>query len=152
MKIKRHFKNGFSLLELLVVVVIISALALIAAPYLTGASTKAKVSAVKANVASAAVSASVFINMDELNASDTIVKVIEKGNYPDHKKDEEVSNSAEFVPSPFDSHLKAFGGKGMGQVDLQVSDDPAGIIIQGYDGKGDPIPNAKKFVPYDAQD
>jgi prepilin-type N-terminal cleavage/methylation domain-containing protein len=147
MKYTRH--SAFSLLELLVVVVIISALALIASPYLTGASSKAKLSAVKGNVASAAVSAAVFINMDELAPEDAVIKVIEKGNYPDQKDDGGNSDSEQFVPSPFDSTLKAFGGRGPGQVDIALSSDPSGLVIQGYDGKGNPIPTAKKFVPYD---
>lgn len=148
MKIFRNCHSGFSLLELLVVVVIISALALIASPYLTGASSKAKISAVKGNVASAAVSAAVFINMDELKPEDVLAKTIQKGNYPDSKGDE-ASETTQFVPSPFDSSLKAYGGKGPGQVDVSLSNDPAGILLQGYDGKGNPIPTAHKFVPYD---
>lgn len=147
MKYLRH--SAFSLLELLVVVVIISALALIASPYLTGASSKAKLSAVKGNVASAAVSAAVFLNMDELSPDDALIKIIEKGNYPDHKDEGDNSTSDQFVPSPFDSTLKAFGGRGPGQVDISLSNDPKGLVIQGYDGKGNPIPTAKKFVPYE---
>ena len=146
---KFRYAPAFSLLELLVVVVIISALALIASPYLTGASSKAKISAVKGNVASAAVSAAVFLNMDELTPEDAVVKVIEKGNYPDHKGDTDAGASDQFVPSPFDSSIKAYGGRGPGQVDISISKDPQGILIQGYDGKGNPIPTAKKFVPYD---
>jgi prepilin-type N-terminal cleavage/methylation domain-containing protein len=147
MKYLRH--SAFSLLELLVVVVIISALALIASPYLTGASSKAKLSAVKGNVASAAVSAAVFLNMDELSPDDALIKIIEKGNYPDHKDEGDSSTSDQFVPSPFDNTLKAFGGRGPGQVDIILSNDPQGLVIQGYDGKGNPIPTAKKFVPYE---
>jgi prepilin-type N-terminal cleavage/methylation domain-containing protein len=139
--------SGFSLLELLVVVVIISALALIASPYLTGASSKAKISAVKGNVASAAVSASVLINLDELTPADAVPQIIQKGNYPDAH--DENTESAQFVPSPFDSKLKAYGGRGPGQVEITLSEDPSGILIQGYDGQGNPIPSAKKFVPYD---
>ena len=143
-----HQAFGFSLLELLVVVVIISTLALIASPYLTGASSKAKLSAVKGNVASAAVSASVFINLDELAPTEAVPKVIQKGNYPDSGTKGD-ADSAQYVPSPFDAKLKAYGGKGPGQVDVTESDDPAGVIIQGYDSQGNPIPNARKFVPYD---
>lgn len=139
-------KSGFSLLELLVVVVIISALALIASPYLTGASSKAKISAVKGNVASGAVSASVFLNMDDMSLQDAVSKVIEKGNYPE-KKGSDGEEGDQFVPSPFDSKLKAYGGKGPGQVDVFVSDEPSGIVLQGYDGKGNPISGARKFVP-----
>jgi prepilin-type N-terminal cleavage/methylation domain-containing protein len=149
MHMKAWRTSAFSLLELLVVVVIISALALIASPYLTGASSKAKLSAVKGNVASAAVSASVFLNMDELSPGDSIIQVIEKGNYPDHKGESDNSSPEQFVPSPFDNSLKAYGGKGPGQVDITLSTDPPGLLIQGYDGKGNPIPTAKKFVPYD---
>lgn len=140
--------KGFSLLELLVVVVIISALALIASPYLTGASSKAKISAVKGNVASGAVSASVFINLDGISLEEAVTKVIQKGNYPDSKGEEEGSGG-EYIPSPFDPSLKAYGGKGPGQVDVSISEEPAGILLQGYDGKGNPIPGAKKFVPAD---
>ncbi len=142
-------RSAFSLLELLVVVVIISALALIASPYLTGASSKAKLSAVKGNVASAAVSAAVFLNMDELPPEDALVKIIEKGNYPDHKDEGDSRATEQFVPSPFDNTLKAYGGRGPGQVDIALSSDPQGLLIQGYDAKGNPIPTAKKFVPYD---
>ncbi len=145
---QNHDSRGFSLLELLVVVVIISALALIASPYLTGASSKAKLSAVKGNVASAAVSAAVFLNMDELTPETAIPQVIQKGNYPDSSL-EDSSESTQFVPSPFDSQLKAYGGKGPGQVDVTLSTEPSGILIQGYDSKGNPIPSARKFVPYD---
>ena len=101
------------MLELLVVVVIISALALIASPYLTGASSKAKLSAVKGNVASAAISASVFLNLDEVTP-DEIHKTILKGNYPDTKADSDAEPTEAFIPSPFDGKLKAFGGKGPG--------------------------------------
>lgn len=146
-KEKTSYK-GFSLLELLVVVVIISALALIASPYLTGASSKSKISAVKGNVASGAVSASVFINLDGTSSEEAIAKVIQKGNYPESKGEEDGSDN-QYVPSPFDPSLKAYGGKGPGQVDVSISEDPVGILLQGYDGKGNLIPGAKKFVPID---
>lgn len=149
MRKKKTSYKGFSLLELLVVVVIISALALIASPYLTGASSKAKISAVKGNVASGAVSASVFVNLDDVGVEEVVARVIQKGNYPESKGEEEASASSEYVPSPFDPSLKAYGGKGPGQVDVTVSEDPPGILLQGYDGKGNPIPGAKKFVPVD---
>lgn len=149
MRIYRKLSAGFSLLELLVVVVIISALALIASPYLMGATSKAKISAVKGNVASAAVSAAVLLNMDELAPEEALVKVIQKGNFPDQKGGAEGESAAQFVPSPFDSSLKAYGGRGPGQVDVSLSTESPGILIQGYDNKGNPIPAAKKFVPYD---
>ena len=144
---KTSFK-GFSLLELLVVVVIISALALIASPYLTGASSKAKISAVKGNVASGAVSASVFINLDEMTLDEAVSKVIQKGNYPESKGETDEAEG-QYVPSPFDPSLKAYGGKGPGQVEVTASSDPAGLVLQGYDGKGNPLPSVRKFVPLD---
>jgi prepilin-type N-terminal cleavage/methylation domain-containing protein len=139
--------KGFSLLELLVVLVIISSLALIASPYLSGAASKAKTAAVKGNVASAAISAAVFLNMDEISLEEAITKTIQKGNYPDQKANG--AQGEEYVPSPFDPKLKAYGGKGPGQVDVTISEDPLGVILQGYDGKGNPIRMAKKFVPFD---
>jgi hypothetical protein len=84
--------------------------------------------------------------MDELPLEDAVAKVISRGNYPDGNKTQEDSGN-NYVPSPFEPTLKAYGGKGPGQVDIILSEEPTGMILQGYDGKGDPIPSAKKFVP-----
>ena len=109
---------------------IISALALIASPYLTGASSKAKVSAVKANVSNGAITASVLINLEEKTPEDAVPLIIRKGNYPDSKLDED-EPEGEFIPSPYDAKLKAYGGKGPGQVDVFVSEDPMNSVAIG---------------------
>jgi prepilin-type N-terminal cleavage/methylation domain-containing protein len=147
--VNRRVRPGFNLLELLVVVVIISTLALIASPYLTGASSKAKISAVKGNVASGAITASVLMNLNELTPEEAIPEIIQKSNYPDTKGNKIDSEAEQYVPSPFSPKLKAYGGRGAGQVDVSISEEPYGIVLQGYDGRGNPIPSARKFVPYD---
>ena len=126
-------------------VVIISTLALIASPYLTGASSKAKLTAVKGNVSSGAITASVLMNMDDLPPEKAVPAIIQKGNFPEGATE---ASEAAFTPSPFDGELKAYGGKGPGQVDVIVSEEPYGVLLQGYDQKGNPIPTARKFVPF----
>lgn len=145
---KVYRQRGFSLLELLVVVVIISSLALIASPYLTGASTKAKLTAVKGNVASAAMTAAVLLNLDEMTPETAIPEIVRKCNYPESKTGKN-SETSSYVPSPFDAKLKAFGAHGPGQVDIAISQEPYGITIQGFDNNSKPIASARKFVPFD---
>jgi hypothetical protein len=99
-------------------------------------------------VSNGAITASVLINLEEKPPEDVVPLVIQKGNYPDSSSDEGEPEGG-FIPSPYDPKLKAFGGKGPGQVDVYISEAPLGIVLQGYDGQGNKIPSAKKFVPFD---
>lgn len=118
-------RKGFTLLELLIVVVILGVLALIAAPSLLNAADQAKDSAVKANVSAASSSiTSQFALNSTKTASDIADDVIAKLN----------TNNT----NPIDSTKSAFATSGTdaGSVVLAADDANDEIVVTGYDKKG----------------
>ena len=73
-------ESGFTLLELLIVVVILGVLALIAAPTLLNAADKAKEGAVKANVSAAASTVTTQLTVVELDAADAATEATDDLN------------------------------------------------------------------------
>jgi len=117
-------KKGFTLLELLIVVVIIGVLALIAAPSLLNAADQAKEGTVKGNVSAAASSITSRFALKTTEAATTVASTVATQLATDNK-------------NPFDDTKAAFSttASDAGTVKL-VGDDTNGYItITGY-GKG----------------
>lgn len=118
--------EGFTLLELLIVVVILGVLALIAAPTLLNAADKAKEGAVKANVSAASSTVTTRLAVEEENAgtaSSTSVNMLNNAGTADNVNDD--------AKSPFDSTVNAFV-EGSGGAKGQVAIGAAGGDDAGY--------------------
>ena len=118
-------RQGFTLLELLIVVVILGVLALIAAPSLLNAADQAKEAAVKANVSAAASSVTSRLALDNADAASTIATnvvadLIETKN-PINKDNPSFDDAASTTP---------------GIVTLVADDGTDSIVITGYDKDG----------------
>jgi len=118
-------KQGFTLLELLIVVVIIGVLALIAAPSLLNATDQAKEGTVKANVSAAASSVT---SRFALNTNDTATEIAQA------VVDELSTNNT----NPIDDANAAFdiAGTAAGSVVLAGDNGTDIITITGYDKDG----------------
>lgn len=117
-------KKGFTLLELLIVVVILGVLALIAAPSLLNAADQAKNGAVKANISASASSVtSQFALNTTQTATQSATSVVTALN----------ANNT----NPIDSANPAFSltGTAPGSVVLTPNDATDQITITGYDKK-----------------
>ncbi len=115
-------RQGFTLLELLIVVVILGVLALIAAPSLLNAADQAKDSTVKANVSAAASS---ITSRFALNSSDAATQIA-----TDIADELNAENK-----NPIDDANPAFAtaGTAPGSVVLAADDATDTIVISGYD-------------------
>ena len=115
-------KNGFTLLELLIVVVILGVLALIAAPTLLNAADQAKVGTVKANISSvsSSITSRFALNSNE-TATQSATAVVTALN----------ANNT----NPINSANAAFAlaGTAPGSVVLTPDDTAAQVTIKGYD-------------------
>jgi type IV pilus assembly protein PilA len=114
-------RQGFTLLELLIVVVILGVLALIAAPSLLNAADRAKEATVKANISAAAstVTSRFAINDNNLVAGDIATAVVNELN-PENK------NPIVALGAAFTT-----GAAAPGTVLLDATDDDT-IVITGY--------------------
>jgi len=131
-------RKGFTLLELLIVVVIIGVLALIAAPTLLNATDQAKEGTVKANVSAAASSVT---SRFALNTNDSATEIAAAV----------VAALNEDNTNPIDETSPAFAttGTAAGSVVL-VGDNANDIItITGYDKNQQPIITKKVAAPAD---
>jgi len=118
-------RQGFTLLELLIVVVILGVLALIAAPSLLNAADQAKDATVKANISAAASSVTSRLALNTTDtASETATAVADELN-ADNKNPIDVDNAA-FATS----------GTAAGSVVLTADDATDSIVITGYDKDG----------------
>lgn len=114
-------KKGFTLLELLIVVVILGVLALIATPTLLNAADQAKNSAVKANVGAAASSITSRFAIESQEASSQIIsEVVGSLSTQD-------TNPVNTANASFDTQ-----GTAPGSVVL-TTDANNDVIIKGYD-------------------
>lgn len=130
-------RKGFTLLELLIVVVIIGVLALIAAPSLLNATDQAKEGTVKANVSAAASSiTSRFALKTTEAASDVATNVVADLN---------TDNT-----NPIDDANPAFatGGTAAGSVVLAGDDATDTVTINGYDADGKSIITKRVAAPH----
>jgi type IV pilus assembly protein PilA len=119
-------KKGFTLLELLIVVVILGVLALIAAPTLLNAADQAKNAAVKANVSAAASSITSRFALESASpATDIAGDVATALNI----------NNKNPITGAADPFVAAASGAA-GQVALSANDDTDAIDIIGYDKDG----------------
>lgn len=122
-------RKGFTLLELLIVVVILGVLALIAAPTLLNAADQAKLGAVRANVSAAA---STVTSQFALNTTDTTAEIVDAVVA---KLNTDNKNPITGAASPY-----ASGATGTaGQVALEPTSDTDGtavIVIRGFDKAG----------------
>ncbi len=119
-------KKGFTLLELLIVVVILGVLALIAAPTLLNAADQAKNAAVKANVSAAASSITSRFALESTEPASEIATTVVAALNTNNKNP--ITGAAE----PF---VAAASGAA-GQVALSANDDTDAIDIIGYDKDG----------------
>ena len=115
-------KSGFTLLELLIVVVIIGVLALIASPTLLNASDQAKNGTVKANVSAASSSVT---SKFALETTKTATEVA----------DETVADLNTDNTNPIDSANPAFATSGTAAGSVVLTPDDANdlIVITGHD-------------------
>jgi len=120
-------RQGFTLLELLIVVVILGVLALIAAPSLLNAADQAKDATVKANESAAASSVTSRFALNDNNdtASEIATAVADELNGENK--------------NPVDATAVAFatGGTAPGSVVLTADDATDTIVITGYGKQGD---------------
>ncbi len=121
-------RQGFTLLELLIVVVILGVLALIAAPSLLNAADQAKDATVKANESAAAssVTSRFALNNTNQTASEIADALITELNAENK--------------NPVDDAVVAFvaaASGAPGQVALEADDTTDTIVIRGYGKKGD---------------
>lgn len=143
-------QRGFTLLELLIVVVILGVLALIAAPTLLNAADKAKEGAVKANVSAAASTVTTRLAVEEENGSTAATTATNQLNNAG------TSDTADDAKSPFNSTIDAFvaatdGGKGQTSLDGSTSADA--VTIKGWGKQGnaaDPITAKTVRAPQEA--
>jgi len=143
---------GFTLLELLVVIVIIGILALIITPTLLNATEYAKEGAVKANTSVAAASVTTYLTVDELDADDAAEEAADSLNAAGSTDDD-----SDDAKSPFDTATEAFvaGDSGSaGQVVLDGDDGEYAVTVMGLDKNAEVLSGAKKTViaPYDSDD
>jgi len=120
-------RQGFTLLELLIVVVILGVLALIAAPSLLNAADQAKDATVKANESAAASSITSRFALN--NNNDTASTIA----------DDLVTELNGENKNPVDATAAAFATSGTvpGSVVLTADDATDTIVITGYGKKGD---------------
>ncbi len=120
-------RKGFTLLELLIVVVILGVLALIAAPTLLNAADKAKDAAVQGNVSAAATSVTSQFALDSSQTYSTMITNV-------------VSDLNDTNTNPIDDAVDAFASSGTcsssvkGQVILTSDSDSITITGCGIDG------------------
>jgi prepilin-type N-terminal cleavage/methylation domain-containing protein len=125
--------QGFTLLELLIVVVILGVLALIAAPTLLNAADKAKEGAVKANVSAAASTVTTRLAVNEEDGA------VAAATATDNLNGTDTSDAADDSKSPFNTTVNAFvaadaGSKG--QVSLDGAADTYQVTIKGWGKDG----------------
>lgn len=116
-------RQGFTLLELLIVVVILGVLALIAAPSLLNAADRAKEGTVKANVSAAASTATSKLAL-ELTAANTTADIV-----GDVITD---LNAGGDNKNPFDAALPAFAAAAASGTVAVTALDADSIVIEGY--------------------
>lgn len=129
--------QGFTLLELLIVVVILGVLALIAAPTLLNAADRAKEGAVKANSSSAASTVTTYLAvgdadgpMDGDTAASTAITDLNNGG-------DATADTDDDAKSPFDATLAAYAdAAGVGIVTLVGDADENFVTITGYGKDG----------------
>ena len=143
---------GFTLLELLVVVVIISIFILIAAPTLLNAVDYAKEGAVKANTSVAAASVTTYLAVDELDADDAALEAAQSLNAAGSSDDD-----ADNAKSPFNTNIDAFVANDIGspgQVLLTGTDGEFFVTITGLDKNAQAIQGVRKtiFAPIDTEE
>lgn len=141
--------KGFTLLELLIVVVILGILALISASVMLNATHKAKDGAVKAHISAAASSLLTAMTVEERTPLEAInIKIVELNNM------DGIEDSGDEAKSPFDNTLDAFvdgntGDKGQVALDGDAEDY---ITIRGFGingSEGDPIATKTILKPED---
>jgi len=118
-------RQGFTLLELLIVVVILGVLALIAAPSLLNAADQAKDATVKANESAAASSVTSRFALNSTKSATEIADAVVDELNAENK-------------NPVDDTVDAFttSGTAAGSVVLTPNDDADTIVITGYGKKG----------------
>jgi len=114
-------RQGFTLLELLIVVVILGVLALIAAPSLLNAADQAKDATVKANISAAASSVTSRFALHSTDSASTVADDVVEELNAENK-------------NPMDEAAAAFATSGTvaGSVVLAANDDADTIVITGY--------------------
>lgn len=129
--------NGFTLLELLIVVLILGILALIGSFVLLDAAEKSKMAAVRANVSAAASTVTYKLTVDTVANDQLITAVVEKLNDPDQEPDTGDENH-----SPFLKTVDAFTDEEeaeAGQVTIIAESDIV-VYIKGYGKQGSNSP------------
>lgn len=141
-------QRGFTLLELLIVVVILGVLALIAAPTMLNAADKAKDGAVKANVSAAASTATTHLTVNEEVATDAAANSVNDLNAAGTPDD-----TADDAKSPYNKDVDAFveGSTGSaGQVALDGDDTNESVTIIGFGKDASALMTKSVSPPKDA--
>ena len=127
-------KAGFTLLELLIVVVILGILALISVSIILNAGEKAKNSAVMANASAAASTVAFKLTVDPIPNDELVEYVVDELNNPDG-----IADSGDELRSPFIKTVTAFVSEDSaqpGQVTVIAESDII-VRIKGYGIHGD---------------
>lgn len=126
--------NGFTLIELMIVVVIIAVLAIMSGAMLLDVASKAKDGAVKSNVTAAYSSIMSKINIGENDdIEDLVEQCVGDLNDPDGE-----DGTGDEIYSPFSSNLPAYiinSSASAGQVAVQLVDEDT-VSISGYGESG----------------
>ncbi len=139
---------GFSLLELMMVVVMIGVLALIAAPQLLNAAENAKEGAIKANVSSAASTAMTHLTIENKDAYDAAFDATEQLNDANS-----ANNTNDDPKSPYNQNEAAYVADQStdigGQVTIYGEEEEYEIIISGWNKTADRAIMTKHIVAFD---
>lgn len=132
------WSKGFSLLELLIVVVIIGVLCMIVAPGLLNASDYAREGAVKANVSAAASTVITHLTVeskDAITSAADAADQLNEANSPDDPSDD--------AKSPFNSQENAYVADSAttigGQTTLDGAEDEYVVVIKGWNKQAEVI-------------
>ena len=127
-------KKGFTVLELLIVIVILGVLALIAVPLLLHCAQKAKEGVIKGNVSAAASTSTTYLTVEGYDGQASAEYAAEGLNAGGDGKE----GSLDDPKSPFDEKKPAYvlNGSGPGQVQISGDADLNYILIKGYGKEG----------------
>lgn len=128
-------ERGFTLLELLIVVVILGVLALIAAPTLLNAADKAKEGAVRANVSAGSSSVTTQLTVEDRDAADSATNSVSDLN------SQGTTGTDDDAKSPFNTSENAFvdgsAAEAGGQVTLDGAAGEYTVTVTGWNKAGD---------------
>ncbi|MEW5820955.1 MAG: type II secretion system protein [Cyanobacteriota bacterium] len=135
-------KKGFSLLELLIVIVILISLTLIAAPRLLDAAQIAKEGAIKSNVSAAASTVTTHLYVDAKEADQAASDAVDELNQANSADDDTDDARNPFYPDE-DAFVAAEIPDIGGQVTLSGQEGEYKVLIKGWNQKADTVVASK---------